>query len=85
MRLPCLFLDMSVGGNINLGVIGRDAVGGGVLNRRKAIDRAKASIAELKIRVASAAVGVGTLSGGNQQKVLLSRWLEAKPKVMILD
>jgi ribose transport system ATP-binding protein len=80
-----LFLDMSVKDNINFSVIGRDAAGGGVLNLRKAAERAKNSIADLKIRVASAAVGVGTLSGGNQQKVLLSRWLEAKPKVMILD
>ncbi|UEM05571.1 sugar ABC transporter ATP-binding protein [Skermanella rosea] len=80
-----LFLDMSVKDNINFSVIGRDAFGGGVLNRRKAVDRAKSSINELKIRVASAAVGVGTLSGGNQQKVLLSRWLESKPRVMILD
>jgi ribose transport system ATP-binding protein len=80
-----LFLDMSVKDNINFSVIGRDASGGGVLNLRKATERAKSSIADLKIRVASAAVGVGTLSGGNQQKVLLSRWLEAKPKVMILD
>jgi ribose transport system ATP-binding protein len=76
---------MSVKDNINFSVIGRDASGGGVLNLRKATERAKSSIADLKIRVASAAVGVGTLSGGNQQKVLLSRWLEAKPKVMILD
>ena len=80
-----LFLDMSVKDNVNFSVIGRDARGGGVLNLRKAVERAKSSIADLKIRVASAAIGVGTLSGGNQQKVLLARWLEAKPKVMILD
>jgi ribose transport system ATP-binding protein len=80
-----LFLDMSVKDNVNFSVIGRDARGGGVLNLRKAVERAKSSIADLKIRVASASIGVGTLSGGNQQKVLLARWLEAKPKVMILD
>ena len=42
-------------------------------------------IRALAIRVASPTVGVGLLSGGNQQKVLLSRLLEAHPKVLILD
>ena len=80
-----LFLDMTVGENINLGVIDRDAGKGGVLDLKRARGRAKAAIKALAIRVAGPNVDVGTLSGGNQQKVLLSRWLETKPAVLILD
>jgi ribose transport system ATP-binding protein len=80
-----LFLDMTVRENVNLGVIGRDARAGGVLNLRAARERAAAAIKALAIRVAGDAVTVGSLSGGNQQKVLLSRLLETKPRVLILD
>jgi ribose transport system ATP-binding protein len=80
-----LFLDMSVLENINLGVIGRDARKGGILDLAAGKQRADEAIKALKIRVASPSVGVGSLSGGNQQKALLSRWLEIKPKVLILD
>ncbi|SNB51085.1 monosaccharide ABC transporter ATP-binding protein, CUT2 family [Arboricoccus pini] len=80
-----LFLDMSVRDNVNLGVIDRDAHGPGFLNLTSARKRAIQAILGLRIRVASAAVNVGALSGGNQQKVLLSRWLETNPKVLILD
>ena len=41
--------------------------------------------AELGISAASDEVDVGTLSGGNQQKVLLGKWLATRPKVLILD
>ncbi len=37
------------------------------------------------MRAPNAEINVGSLSGGNQQKVLLSRLLESKPKVLILD
>jgi ribose transport system ATP-binding protein len=80
-----LFLDMAVSENINIGVIGRDARAGGLLDRGRARSRAAAAIKALAIRVASPAIEVGSLSGGNQQKVLLSRLLETQPRVLILD
>jgi ribose transport system ATP-binding protein len=80
-----LFLDMSCGENINIGVVDRDAMRGGVLNLGAARRRAEAAFKALRVRAASPLVTVGSLSGGNQQKVLLSRWLEIGPKVLILD
>jgi ribose transport system ATP-binding protein len=80
-----LFLDMSVQDNINLVVCGTDAGPGGILDRAHARVRARDAIAALKIRVANPEVTVGALSGGNQQKVLLSRLLETKPRILILD
>ena len=80
-----LFLDMSCGENINVGVIDRDARGYGVLNLATARRRAEEAFKALRVRAASPLVTVGSLSGGNQQKVLLSRWLEIGPKVLILD
>ena len=80
-----LFLDMSCGENINIGVIDRDAGPGGVLDLAAARRRAESAFKALRVRAASPAVLVGSLSGGNQQKVLLSRWLEIGPKVLILD
>jgi len=80
-----LFLDMTVRENVNLNVLGRDARAGTILNLKAARDRAAAAIKALGIRVAGDVVPVGSLSGGNQQKVLLSRLLETKPRVLILD
>ena len=79
-----LFLDMSVRDNINVAVCGRDARLG-VLDRAKGAARAREAIDSLSIRVPHAKVNAGSLSGGNQQKVLLSRLLETKPRVLILD
>jgi ribose transport system ATP-binding protein len=76
---------MTVSENINLGICGRDAYGGWILNRKRAQQRAAQAIDSLLIRVTSAGTPVGALSGGNQQKVLLSRLLETRPKILILD
>ncbi|PDT72836.1 sugar ABC transporter ATP-binding protein [Bradyrhizobium sp. C9] len=80
-----LFLDMSCLDNINLAMLGRDARPGGILDRDKARDRARRAFATLGIRAADIRVAAGGLSGGNQQKVLLSRLLATTPKILILD
>lgn len=80
-----VFLDMSVHDNLNLIVCNRDAKAVGILDRNQAQIRSTNAIKNLAIRVATPKVEVGTLSGGNQQKVLLSRLLETDPKVLILD
>jgi ribose transport system ATP-binding protein len=84
-KLLGLMLDMSVSENINLGVISRDALAGGILNRAKGRRRTAEAIEATGIRTASPDAPVGGLSGGNQQKVLLSRLLETRPRVLILD
>jgi ribose transport system ATP-binding protein len=79
-----LFLQMAVGANATMNVAGRHSTLG--LVRSGALDGvARDAIQRLNVKVAHPGVAVGKLSGGNQQKVLLARWLEIAPKVLILD
>ena len=52
-------------------------------NRRR--DIVTSAVSKFNIKVAGADQPVDELSGGNQQKVLVGRWMEHRPKVLILD
>jgi ribose transport system ATP-binding protein len=80
-----LYLDMSVRDNINTMVLQRDARFGAVVDFTKSNARARQAIKSLSIRTPGEGTWVGSLSGGNQQKVLLSRLLQTRPRVIILD
>ena len=54
-------------------------------DRRKRAAIVDRAVNAFGIKVSSPDAGVGSLSGGNQQKVLVSRWMEHRPKVLILD
>ena len=82
-KIEGLVLGMSVADNLTLGnwnSISR----GGVLSFGRERERAQHWTQVLGIRAGSSAQAVGTLSGGNQQKVVLARWLEAGTRVLIL-
>jgi rhamnose transport system ATP-binding protein len=57
----------------------------GVLRLKKEFALARTYAERLELRAASLNQDVGTLSGGNQQKVVIGKWLATSPKVIILD
>lgn len=79
-----LFMEMGVAANMESNNI--DSLSPGIFSIRKDIEAmAAGNVSDYNIRCSGIDQKVKTLSGGNQQKVCLSRWTSYKPRILIVD
>jgi monosaccharide-transporting ATPase len=83
-KLDGIVPDMSVRENLTLALLPYLARAG-VVNREKQVEVVDRFIQRLAIKCSSSDQPIRELSGGNQQKVLLARWLCMNPRLLILD
>jgi len=83
-RVAGLVMDFSIRQNVSLPALGRYARHGLVseMDERRAV---AAVCGQLQVRAQSMEVKAATLSGGNQQKVVLAKWLALGPNVLVID
>ncbi|TDE01165.1 sugar ABC transporter ATP-binding protein [Jiangella asiatica] len=79
-----LVLDLSVSDNVVLGNE-RPLASAGLIATRRQNTTVDATIRSLQVKTSSRGVPVGTLSGGNQQKVVLGRWLARSTRLLLID
>lgn len=80
-----VFLDLTVRENLTVTLLDRLSGWFGVLNTKRLAEISKGLVAKLDIRCPNEGVRVGTLSGGNQQKVVIAKWLGRDSEILILD
>ncbi|MEA3089937.1 MAG: rhamnose transport system ATP-binding protein, partial [Caballeronia sp.] len=83
-RAQGLALELSIARNASLTVLGR-LVKHGLISSRSENSLAADWGKRLRLKAGDLDAPVGTLSGGNQQKVVLGKWLATGPKVLIID
>jgi ABC-type sugar transport system ATPase subunit len=83
-KLQGLFLNMAVRENVVISAL-PEVSRFSFVNYSKAEKLAKEFVGKLNIRTPSLKQLIRNLSGGNQQKVIIARWLTLKPRILILD
>ena len=84
-KLQGILSNLSVSGNINISLLDKNSNGLGVIDPKKEEQAAEKGIADFKIKTPSPDKKIVELSGGNQQKCIVARWLATNHKVLILD
>ncbi|MEV4007641.1 sugar ABC transporter ATP-binding protein [Actinomadura sp. NPDC049753] len=87
-RQQGLVMDMSIERNMGLTqlkALRRETGRGGLISRKVERDRAADWGLRLQLKYSRLSDAVGVLSGGNQQKVVLAKWLATEPAVLIVD
>ena len=83
-KVEGLLLEKSIAENIHIANLGKVS-NGFVLNKDKQMALVKKGIEEFKVRCFGPEHECGNLSGGNQQKIVLAKWVYTDPKILILD
>ena len=76
---------LSIADNVSIASLNQYLIGGFMLDDKKIEKLVQDNVAKLSIKTPSSKTLIQSLSGGNQQKVLISRWLANDPDVFILD
>ena len=76
---------LSIADNVSIASLNQYLIGGIMLDDKKIEKLVQDNVAKLSIKTPSSKTQIQSLSGGNQQKVLISRWLANNPEVFILD
>jgi ribose transport system ATP-binding protein len=84
-KVEGLLLQKSIGANLSFAILPRISRFAGFIHRKEERAIVSEAIDRLKIRASSGGQPVSELSGGNQQKVLLHKWLLTKPSVLLLN
>jgi ribose transport system ATP-binding protein len=79
-----ILLNMSVRANITIANLRRIARAG-FISRKMERDRIASLVGSMRIKTPSLEQGIGNLSGGNQQKSILARWLFTQSRLLIFD
>lgn len=79
-----LFGNLDVAGNVSLCCLS-EAVRGAILSRHAEADLVAGPIKQTGVKTPSIRAAITGLSGGNQQKCIISRWLLTQPRVLLLD
>lgn len=83
-RAESIFGWMSILENFGVATMAQDSVAG-LLSGKRTADRLSTYIDKLKIKLGDSSHAITTLSGGNQQKVIIGRWLAANPSILVLN